>query len=204
MKQIVFPGEHVGIERRTPNVYIEKGKAYSSVVGLYDERSRTVIPLEGAYAPHTNDNIVGIIKSEKNGIYELDIQHFDRCLLITDKRDELINEGSIVSATVTKIENKKTIIVEMPRILKDGMLIYVKPTKVPRIIGKNNTMIGTISKYTGTNIVIGMNGLIWLKGGNTALAIEAILKVENEAHIEGLTNRIKDMLEKETSFKNTG
>ena len=32
-------------------------------------------------------------------------------------------------------------------------------------------------------------------GGNDTLAIEAILRIENEAHVPGLTERIKRMLE---------
>jgi len=197
MKQIVFPGEQIKDAKRMYNTYTEHGKAYSKVVGLYDIQNNSIIPLEGAYIPHKGDEIIGIVTSERNGIYDLYIQHFDRCLLITDKRDELIDDGTVVSATIRDIENKKTIIVEMPRKLSEGMLIYVKPMKIPRVIGRNNTMVNMISEYTNTHIVVGMNGLVWLKGGNTSLAIEAILRVENEAHVEGLTNRIKLMLENE-------
>jgi exosome complex component RRP4 len=197
MKQIIFPGEQIKDAKRMYNTYTEHGKAYSKVVGLYDIQNNSIIPLEGAYIPHKGDEIIGIVTSERNGIYDLYIQHFDRCLLITDKRDELIDDGTVVSATIRDIENKKTIIVEMPRKLSEGMLIYVKPMKIPRVIGRNNTMVNMISEYTNTHIVVGMNGLVWLKGGNTSLAIEAILRVENEAHVEGLTNRIKLMLENE-------
>jgi len=197
MKQIIFPGEQIKDAKRMYNTYTEHGKAYSKVVGLYDIQNNSIIPLEGAYIPHKGDEIIGIVTSERNGIYDLYIQHFDRCLLITDKRDELIDDGTVVSATIRDIENKKTIIVEMPRKLSEGMLIYVKPMKIPRVIGRNNTMVNMISEYTNTHIVVGMNGLVWLKGGNTSLAIEAILRVENEAHVEGLTNRVKLMLENE-------
>ncbi|MEM0150025.1 MAG: hypothetical protein QXW10_03965 [Candidatus Micrarchaeaceae archaeon] len=195
MKRIVFPGEYIGEAKRIYNTYIDHGKAYSKVLGIYEGQGNAIIPLEGAYVPHVDDEIVGIVTNERNGIYDIDIQHFDRCLLITDKRDELIEEGTVISATIRDIENKKTIIAEMPRRLKDGILIYVKPIKIPRVIGRSNTMIDMIRDYTKTIIVVGMNGLVWLKGGNTALAIEAILHVENEAHVEGLTNRIKLMLE---------
>jgi exosome complex RNA-binding protein Rrp4 len=44
-----------------------------------------------------------------------------------------------------------------------------------------------------------MNGLIWLKDGNIALATEALLKVEREAHLSGLTDTIKNFLEKNKS-----
>ncbi len=194
MKQIVLPGEKVD-SRDRHNIYVEHSTTYSKVMGLYDKQNNSIIPLEGTYVPHVGDNIVGIIESEKNGVYELDIQHFDRCLLISDRHDELIENGEVISATIRDIENKRTIIVEMPRRLRGGVLIQVKPTKIPRIIGRNDTMAKMISTYTGTHIVIGMNGLIWLDGGDVPHAIEALLRVEREAHVEGLTNRIKLMLE---------
>ena len=195
MKRIVVPGEYIKEDARLPFAYIEKDKAYSKVIGLYDEEKDTIIPLEGGYVPHVGDEIIGVIISERNGVYEVDIQQFNKCILITGKRDEYIEEGTVISAKVKSIENRRTIIVEMPRKLIGGMLIYIKPTKIPRVIGRNNTMIKMLTELTKTHIAVGMNGLVWLKGGNIALAIEALLRIENEAHIGGLTNRIKLMLE---------
>ncbi len=37
--------------------------------------------------------------------------------------------------------------------------------------------------------------MVWLKGGNIALATTAIRKIEDEAHTSGLTERIKNLLE---------
>ncbi len=56
-------------------------------------------------------------------------------------------------------------------------------------------MIRQIAEATGTHIVVGMNGLIWLKDGNITLATEALLKIEREAHLSGLTETIKNFLE---------
>ena len=82
-----------------------------------------------------------------------------------------------------------------PKALEGGKLISVKPSKIPRIIGKGNTMVKQITDGTGTSIIIGLNGLIWLKGGNIDLATAVILKIEEEAHTSGLTERIKAMLD---------
>ncbi|MGC9190608.1 MAG: KH domain-containing protein [Candidatus Micrarchaeia archaeon] len=197
-----MPGEYIKEAHGfVQNTYAEQGKLFSKILGLYDPQKNEVIPLEGAYIPHPGDEIVGIITSERNGVYEVDIQHFDRCLLISDKHDELMDQGEIISATVREVENRKTIIVEGQRRLGEGILLYIKPTKIPRVIGKSNTMINMISEYTKSRIVVGMNGLIWLNGGNTALATEALLRIENEAHVEGLTNRIKIMLEEKIGKK---
>ena len=83
-----------------------------------------------------------------------------------------------------------------PRVLKGGMILKIKPIKVPRVIGKKSTMVKQISDSTKSQIVVGVNGVIWIQGGNAALAIEAILRIEEEAHVGGLTERIKLMLEK--------
>ncbi len=70
--------------------------------------------------------------------------------------------------------------------LYGGTILEIRPTKIPRVIGKNNTMVQQIAAMTKSTIVVGNNGIIWLKGGNVALATEAIRKIEDEAHTSGL------------------
>ena len=82
------------------------------------------------------------------------------------------------------------------RKLYGGKIIDVKPSKVPRIIGKNNTMIKQLTEGTKSTIIVGMNGRIWIKGGDVALTTKAILRIQEEAHTSGLTDRIREMLEK--------
>jgi exosome complex component RRP4 len=55
-------------------------------------------------------------------------------------------------------------------------------------------MIELIKKKTGSEIYVGQNGVIWIKGGNKEKAIEAILTIEKEAHTVGLTEKIAKML----------
>ena len=73
-------------------------------------------------------------------------------------------------------------------------MLYIKPAKIPRIIGSNNTMAMQLSAGTKSSVAVGMNGMIWLHGGDTDLATEAIFKITREAHISGLTDRISKML----------
>ena len=70
----------------------------------------------------------------------------------------------------------------------------VSPSRIPRIIGKGNSMLKQITEGTGTTIVIGLNGIIWLRGGKIDLETMAILKIVEEAHTTGLTERIKVLL----------
>lgn len=72
----------------------------------------------------------------------------------------------------------------------------VTPAKVPRIIGRQGSMVEMIKELTGTQIVVGQNGIVWVKGDNEDIAAEAVLKIEEKSHITGLTDYIKVMLEK--------
>ena len=85
--------------------------------------------------------------------------------------------------------------------MRAASIIKVKPKKVLRVIGKKNTMIDQIKELTKTDIVVGLNGLIWLRGGNIELAEEAIFKIEREAHTSGLTESIRQYLETNAKTK---
>ena len=56
-------------------------------------------------------------------------------------------------------------------------------------------MIELIKNKTGCQIVVGQNGVVWLKGTNEGLAAKTVLMIEREAHTEGLTERITQFLE---------
>jgi exosome complex component RRP4 len=78
--------------------------------------------------------------------------------------------------------------------LYNGIIIKVSPTKIPRIIGKGGSMIQAIKQATKCDIVTGQNGVIWIRGDDKTKAIDAILTIEKESHILGLTDKIQKML----------
>jgi exosome complex component RRP4 len=57
-------------------------------------------------------------------------------------------------------------------------------------------MVEMIKQMTGTQIVVGQNGVVWMRGDNEDVAAEAVLAIEERAHMHGLTDYIKTMLEK--------
>jgi len=83
------------------------------------------------------------------------------------------------------------------RKLRGGRIIKIAPSKVPRVIGKKGTMVRQIKNKTETKIIVGQNGLVWIKGENPNLAARAVKKVEEEAHLSGLTDKIDEWLEEE-------
>jgi exosome complex component RRP4 len=61
-----------------------------------------------------------------------------------------------------------------------------------------------IKQATNCKIIVGQNGLIWVQGDEPnfeLLAVEMIKKIEEESHINGLTERIKKILEEKTGKK---
>ncbi|MCD4799421.1 MAG: RNA-binding protein, partial [Methanosarcinales archaeon] len=83
--------------------------------------------------------------------------------------------------------------------ITSGRIVQVSAVKVPRMIGRNGSMISMLKKETNCNIVVGQNGVIWITGKDRDIdkAIEAIQIIENEAHIDGLTDRISGFLKRD-------
>ncbi|MEM3127113.1 MAG: KH domain-containing protein, partial [Candidatus Woesearchaeota archaeon] len=112
--------------------------------------------------------------------------------------------GDYVVVQVTNVTSQNLVDVSMRgpglRKLIGGRVITINSNKVPRIIGSKGSMVSMIKEYTGCRIIVGQNGWVWILGNpeSEILAVKTIEKIENEAHMQGLTDRIKDFLEKET------
>jgi exosome complex component RRP4 len=106
--------------------------------------------------------------------------------------------GDIIFCRVSRVTKNKITQVSMrdmlARKLYGGVTIQVTPTKIPRIIGRGGSMINIIKQKTKCEIFTGQNGVIWIRGENKAKAIEAILTIEKESHVPGLTEKIEKML----------
>ena len=76
----------------------------------------------------------------------------------------------------------------------------INSNKVPRVIGKEGSMISLIKEETNCRITVGQNGLIWIEGDkieNEILAKKAIFFVSEKSFIHGLTEELKKWFEKE-------
>jgi len=82
--------------------------------------------------------------------------------------------------------------------LEGGKIIKINPHKVPRVIGKEGSMINLIKDSTNTEITVGQNGFIWIKGNleGEQKAEEAIKLVVEESASGGLTEKIEKFLRK--------
>jgi exosome complex component RRP4 len=195
MRKIVVPGELLSDKSpRGKDIIIENGKAYATVMGVYDDQKNSFMPLEGPWYPQSDDLVIGIVEEAKLTTSIVDMNSLYKGLLISKYSDTNMESGDIVEAIVRDVDETRTAVLQRPRKLFGGKIIDVKPTKVHRILGREDTMIRQIEQSTGATIKIGMNGRIWIKGGDVALASKAILQIEEEAHTSGLTERINKML----------
>jgi len=218
-RELVVPGTLLaqGSFKNGRGTFREGNRVYSTVIGLVEIRGDLirVIPLEGPYIPEVGDNVLGKIVDVKFSNWTVDIgapyqanlrvqdaveERID--LLKTDLR-KIYDIGDIIYAKVKAFNEINQIDLTTKGMpfkggpLRGGQLVTITPSKVPRLIGKGGSMINMIKKLTGTRIIVGQNGWVWVSGRNDELeklAIEAILKVDRESHTQGLTDRVKEFL----------
>jgi len=201
-KKIVVPGELVTEERKTmgQHVFAENGKIYADSLGLtYTEgNTASVVPLHGKYIPKTDDLIVGLVTQETFNGYIVDINSLYNSYISKELLRERLVKGSVISAKIISVNEINEADLSNVRVFYGGEIVNITPVKVPRLIGKNASMMETLKKGTGSNMLVGRNGRIWIKGGNTKLLTEAIRKIEEEAHKSNLTNKMEEFLKQNT------
>ncbi len=114
--------------------------------------------------------------------------------------------GDYIIAKIVNVTSQKLVDLSMKagpglRKLRGGRIVYVSAPKVPRIIGKQGSMVSMIKQYTNCKIMVGQNGVVWVQGEkpeDELLAVKAIEKIERESHLKGLTDGIKQFLESQT------
>jgi exosome complex component RRP4 len=196
MQRIVVPGEKIhDTQIRIDNTITDRNGTYSCILGYFDDERKVLTPLEGLWNPRPGDTVIGVVEEDRGTTLTINLNAPYKGLALTKFLEAEISANDIIVANVKVLEKGGTIVLLKPTPLRGGKLMSIKPSRIPRIIGKNSTMIKQITDATATSVIIGLNGLIWMKGGDIDLATQAILKVGEEAHTTGLTERIKTMLE---------
>lgn len=199
MVKIIMPGEKISDYQKSNFTYSDEKGTYATVISLQSEDGR-IIPLEGPYQPNLEDYVIGKIVELKFGGYEIDINSPYRAFLMIPKGEKhQFKVGEIIISKIKYVDEVRDIELENPLPLKNGIIVRISPLKIPRLIGKNNSMINMISYATGCKIYIGKNGLVFVsEDGDYPLAIKVIKMVEKQTHTSGLTQKISDFLAKET------
>lgn len=192
-----MPGEKIS-EYAMPSesTIVENKKTYASVVGFMDETNK-FIPISGVYRPKIGDSVLGVIIYARSNGYKCDINYpFEAFLSARDTRTRF-KIGEIFFGKIKYVDEVGNVDITNAHRLAPGKLISFPAVKIPRLIGKKNTMLSTIMRGTGTEIEVGNNGYVWLKGGNIPLALKAIDVIDTQSHISGLTQQITDFLKQD-------
>ncbi len=213
-KDLVVPGDVLaeGLDFLPGyGAFREGDKILAKQVGLTTIRERTigVVALSGRYMPKVGDKIIGEVLDVQMSTWFLDINSpYQASLSIGEASEEYVERGTDLSkyfdtgdtlyAKVISVSKHKNIQLTMKDImckkLRGGKIVDITPSKVPRLIGKAGSMISMIKEKTGCNIVIGQNGRVWIKGENEGLATKAVTMVNDNAHIDGLTSKVTEFL----------
>lgn len=214
-KTIVLPGELLGEKKGRKLghwVFTNNEKVFSKVLGVprISEDEISVVPVSGKYIPRMGDRVVGVVSEVEVSGWLIDINSpYAAFLPLSEGTDDFIDvarsdlsryfdSGNVIFCKISRVTKGKIIQASMrdmiARKLYGGVVIYVTPTRIPRIIGKGGSMINLIKLKTQCEIFTGQNGVIWIRGENKAKAIEAIQIIEKESHTTGLTDKIEKML----------
>jgi len=217
-RQIVVPGEVIV----SGNEYLPGDGAYRDgsdvVAGKFgiksiSEKHVRVIPVSGAYSPRRGNSIIGTVVDITFNGWLIEFGGAQNAFLPVAEvpryinRDELREFLDFGETVVVKVWDVKSRGVDVSMKmrgfgkLEEGMIIQVNPNKVPRIIGKEGSMVKMIKDATGCDITVGQNGRVWIRGRT----IESELKtkqiidyvVENSV-ATGLTSAV------ETFIRNLG
>lgn len=200
---IVLPGQMVADKPvRLPYCYVEKNKTYATVLSLLSEDGR-LVPLCGPYEPLLDDYVVAYVAEVRFSGYNANINCPANAYLSGRDVAQKLSVGDVLYARISTVDEIKSVELTDARVLRGGTLIEIDAVKVPRVIGKKNSMIGLICAATGCEIYVGRNGFIWVSAkGNQKLAIDTIRLVGAEAHIGGLTDRVKAYLDSHKGTSN--
>ena len=211
-KDLVIPGQILADDEYYSGrgTFKENGKVCSSLLGRVSLRNKKirVIPLKSKYVPKKGDVVIGKIKDVRFSMWDVDINSPYSGILpafeVFGREKKELNRvydvGDVLFLRVVDVDEiKKAKLGLKGRGMgkfKGGIIVDIAPTKVPRLIGKKGSMINMIKDKTKCKIVVGQNGLVWVKGDEDMeqLTREIIHLIEVEAHTSGLTNKIKNKL----------
>ncbi|WP_296803817.1 exosome complex RNA-binding protein Rrp4 [uncultured Methanobrevibacter sp.] len=211
-KDLVIPGQVLADDEYYSGrgTFKENGKVCSSLMGLVSLRNKKirVIPLKSKYVPKKGDVVIGKINDVRFSMWDVDINSPYSGILpafeVFGREKKELNKvydvGDVLFLRVVDVDEiKKAKLGLKGRGMgkfKGGIIVDIAPTKVPRLIGKKGSMINMIKDKTNCKIVVGQNGLVWVKGDEDMeqLTKDIIHLIEAEAHTSGLTNKIKNKL----------
>jgi exosome complex component RRP4 len=181
--------------------------------GLAEESGRIVkvIAITGAFIPRRNNVVIGRVTDITFHGWLVDIDSASAGFLPLEESPRFVNKnemdqflaiGDVVAAKIWSVKAKGIDLALKGKglgKLEGGFIFRVIPNRVPRIIGREGSMINLIKDKTGCDITVGQNGWIWIKGPSIDAEIRARKSIEyiaDKVHVEGLTEKMEEWFEK--------
>ena len=190
----------------------EGGNIVAQRYGIVEESGKLVkiIPLSGVFIPRRGNVVIGRVSDVSFNGWMTDIDSAQSSFLpvaevprYLDKNNlnEFLDIGEFFSAKIKGVKSRGIDLTLDARglgRLEGGMIISINPNKVPRVIGKEGSMIKLIKDKTNCKITVGQNGLVWVKGDNVddeLFAKKAVLFVAEKSFLTGLTEKVEKYME---------
>lgn len=213
-RKLVVPGEIiVSGEDYLPGDFTRKEseEIVASRYGLVEINGRVVkiIPVSGVFEPRRGNTVIGRVEDITFSGWMMDIGGpysaflpLSECPRFIDRND-IAEFGDIGDVLALKILGVKKGGIDLTLKLRGlgrldgGRIIKINSHKVPRIIGKEGSMINLIKDKTKTEITVGQNGFIWIRGISEGenRAEKTIKLIAEEASASGLTDKVEKFLE---------
>jgi len=215
----------------TPGEVIVSGKDYlpgdgtrregddivASKFGLVDIGGRAVkvIPLSGTYMPRFGNVVIGIVTDvtfngwliDIKGPYSSFLPLVETPRFIKGDLKEFFDIGDMMACKIVGVKQKGVdLSIKFNGLgkLEEGIVIFINSNKVPRVIGKEGSMIKLIKDETNCEIIVGQNGVVWIRGDSLEdelRAKEAILFVVEKSFAIGLTEKVQEFLKERRAKK---
>jgi len=190
----------------------EGNKIVASRFGLAEEAGRVIkiISIFGAFVPRRGNVVLGRVTDLTHSGWLIDIDASQSAFLPIAEFPRYVNKsemdqhlaiGEMVSAKIWSIQNRGVDLAMKGRglgKLEGGFAFRVIPSRVPRVIGREGSMVNLIKERTGCNVTVGQNGWIWIKGPSIDAEIKArkvIEMVTSKVHVSGLTEKVEAWFE---------
>lgn len=211
-RKVVTPGETIiSGEEYLPGdgTRREQEEIVASRFGLSDisDKLVRVIPLSGAYSPRRGNVVIGevieilfngwLIDFGGSGNGFLSINECPR-FINKDELQDTFDFGDLIVAKIIGVKAKGvdlTVRIRGLGKLERGSVMKINPNKVPRVIGKEGSMVSIIKESSGCDITVGQNGFVWLNAENIEKELKARKIIEyicENSYIEGLTDKVKE------------
>ncbi len=210
-RRVVVPGEIIvtGEDYLPSEGARREGEhVLASRFGLAEEAGRVVkvIAITGAFIPRRGNVIIGRVTNITFNGWIIDIDSASSGFLPIDESPRFINKndmdqflaiGDVVAAKIWSVNTRGIDLTLKGKglgKLEGGFIFRVSPNRVPRVIGREGSMIMLIKDKTGCNITVGQNGWVWISGKELDSQIRARRAVEfvtEKVNVDGLTEKME-------------